>query len=196
MVVHRRQATHAPPLRLILCQLLLVSWFFAHLTCVPTGFEGGRKGCERSGKGHRAGSACRIGSRSSGPTADSRARRTHPASSHGTLPGVQGPITPGMGAGETPSRLQRIFIQPQPVPAAPPPSPSQPPAATAPPQNAQDTPPEEGVRAVNTVIHAQVNEVIVPVTVKDPKGNPVAGLTWRISRSTRTTSASRCASSA
>jgi hypothetical protein len=32
---------------------------------------------------------------------------------------------------------------------------------------------------VNTVIHAQVNEVIVPVTVKDPKGNPVAGLTWR-----------------
>ena len=96
------------------------------------------------------------------------------------LPGVQGPITPGIGAGETPSGPGGSSSASQPQPVQPPPPPaSQPPAATAPPANTQETPPEEGIRALNTVIHAQVNEVVVPVTVKDSKGNPVAGLTWR-----------------
>jgi VWFA-related protein len=94
------------------------------------------------------------------------------------LPGTQGPITPGIGAGETPSGSSGSSSNPS-QPQQPPPPPSQPPAATAPQPNAQDTAPEEGVRALNTVIHAQVNEVVVPVTVKDPKGVPVAGLTWR-----------------
>jgi VWFA-related protein len=95
------------------------------------------------------------------------------------LPGTQGPITPGIGAGETPSGSNGPSSNPSQPQQPPPPPPSQPPAATTPPPNAQDTPPEEGVRALNTVIHAQVTEVVVPVTVKDAKGNPVAGLTWR-----------------
>ncbi len=49
----------------------------------------------------------------------------------------------------------------------------------APPPNAQDSPPLEGVSAQNAIIHAQVTEVVVPVTVKDPKGAAVPGLTWR-----------------
>ncbi len=103
-----------------------------------------------------------------------------PQAPTGTLPGVQGPITPGIGAGETPSNSSGSSSNPSPAqPEQPPPPPNQPPAATAPAPNTQDTAPEEGVRALNTVIHAQVNEVVVPVTVKDPKGNPVAGLTWR-----------------
>jgi len=93
------------------------------------------------------------------------------------LPGTQGPITPGMGAGETPSGPGGSSSANQ--PQQPPPPASQPPAATAPPPNAQDTPPLEGPNAQNAIIHAQVTEVVVPVTVKDPKGNPVAGLTWR-----------------
>ena len=87
------------------------------------------------------------------------------------LPGTQGPITPGIGAGETPSGSSGSSSNP-----------SQPPAATAPQPNAQDTPPEEGSAALNhtfTLPPVEVNEVVVPVTVKDPKGNPVAGLTWR-----------------
>ncbi len=95
------------------------------------------------------------------------------------LPGTQGPITPGMGTGETPSGSAASSSSPSQPDQPPPPPPSQPPSATTPPANAQDTAPEEGVSALNTVIRAQVNEVVVPVTVKDTKGNPVAGLTWR-----------------
>jgi len=96
------------------------------------------------------------------------------------LPGVQGPITPGIGAGETPSGSSSgSSSNPSQPDQPPPPPPSQPPAATTPQPNAQDTPPLEGASAQNLIIHAQVTEVIVPVMVKDPKGIPVAGLTWR-----------------
>jgi VWFA-related protein len=97
------------------------------------------------------------------------------------LPGTQGPITPGMGAGDTPSGSAGSSSNPSPnQPDQPPPPPvSQPPAPAASLPNAQDTPPEQGNSAVNTVIRAEVTEVVVPVTVKDSKGNPVAGLTWR-----------------
>jgi len=103
-----------------------------------------------------------------------------PQAPTGTLPGVQGPITPGMGAGETPSGSNGSSSNPsQPQPEQPPAPPSQPPAATVPQPNAQDTPPEQGAGAVNATFVAHHTEVIVPVTVKDNKGNPVAGLTWR-----------------
>jgi VWFA-related protein len=96
------------------------------------------------------------------------------------LPGTQGPITPGIGAGETPSGSSSgSSSNPSQPQQPPPPPPSQPPAATAPQPNAQDTPPLEGAAAQNAIIHAQVTEVIVPVMVKDTKGVPVAGLTWR-----------------
>ncbi len=97
------------------------------------------------------------------------------------LPGTQGPITPGIGAGDTPSGTGGSSSNPGAAQQEQPPRPpvSQPPAATAPQPNAHDVPPEEGITAVNTVIHAEVTEVVVPVTVKDSKGNPVAGLTWR-----------------
>jgi VWFA-related protein len=96
------------------------------------------------------------------------------------LPGTQGPITPGMGAGETPSggsgsSSNNAGQAPPEQPTAPPPA-SQPPA---PPPNVHDTAPLEGITNVNATIRAQVTEVVVPVTVKDTKGNPVAGLTWR-----------------
>ena len=42
----------------------------------------------------------------------------------------------------------------------------------------QQTPPQEGSAAVANYV-VQVNFVTVPVTVKDSKGNLVAGLTWR-----------------
>ncbi len=97
------------------------------------------------------------------------------------LPGTQGPITPGIGAGDTPSGSAGSSSNPSPTQPdqPPPPASSQPPAPPAQLPNAQDAPPEQGITAVNTVIRAEVTEVVVPVTVKDSKGNPVAGLTWR-----------------
>jgi VWFA-related protein len=105
------------------------------------------------------------------------------------LPGTQGPITPGIGAGEAPAgsagSSSNAGQQPpaQPAQTAPAPSSqapsSQPPAVTAPAANAQDAPPEQGFGAVKARFYSHTTEVVVPVTVKDPKGNPVAGLTWR-----------------
>jgi len=96
------------------------------------------------------------------------------------MPGTQGPITPGIGAGDAtnaPAGSSSNTSQPPQQPAPPPPS--QRPAATTPPPNTQDAAPIEGAGAQNAIIHVQTTEVIVPVTVKDPKGNAVAGLTWR-----------------
>ena len=98
------------------------------------------------------------------------------------LPGTEGPIPPGIGSGETPegsAASSSSAGQQQPAQPTPPPPSSQPPAAAAPQANSQDTPPQEGIAAVNASFVSHVTEVVVPVTVKDPKGNPVAGLTWR-----------------
>jgi len=91
------------------------------------------------------------------------------------LPGTQGPITPGIGAGETPSTSGAGQQQPE----QPTPPPVRQPAVATPPPNAQDTAPEQGIAAVNATIQRHVTEVVVPVMVKDNKGIPVAGLTWR-----------------
>jgi VWFA-related protein len=94
------------------------------------------------------------------------------------LPG--GPVTPGIGAGESPSSSSAASPnpdQPPAQPAAPEPAPSQPPVV-APPPDQQVTPPEEGAAARANIV-VNVNFVEVPVTVKDSKGNLVAGLTWR-----------------
>jgi VWFA-related protein len=99
----------------------------------------------------------------------------------GALPGTQGPITPGIGAGETPSGSPGSSSnanQQSPTPPAPPAPASQPAAVTAPPPNAQDETPEEGNNAVARYV-SNVTEVVVPVTVKTTKGDAVAGLTWR-----------------
>ncbi|MGA9061759.1 MAG: VWA domain-containing protein [Terracidiphilus sp.] len=100
-----------------------------------------------------------------------------------TLPGVNGTIAPGIGAAETPSgpNSSSTTGQPQTEPAQPPPAangtPGQEPVVQQ--QEApQATPPEEGSAAMANFV-VQVNFVQVPVTVKDAKGNPVAGLTWR-----------------
>ena len=89
------------------------------------------------------------------------------------LQGASGPITPGMG-GEPQSNSpasSSTTAQPQPEATAPPP-------ASPPSQDSQATPPEEGAAAAARFV-VQVNEVVVPVTVKDSKGNLVSGLTWR-----------------
>ncbi len=94
----------------------------------------------------------------------------------GTLPGAQGPIIPGEGQslpGNGPSSSttgQTAPAQPAQPPATPPPAPK--------PDTFQTTPPEEGAGSLPRFT-VEVNFVEVPVTVKDPKGNGVAGLTWR-----------------
>jgi VWFA-related protein len=98
------------------------------------------------------------------------------------LPGTQGPITPGIGSGETPAipggASSNAGQQPPAQPASQAPA-TQTPAATAPPENAGDAPPEEGLGSVKASFVSHVTWVVVPVMVKDNKGNPVAGLTWR-----------------
>ena len=96
---------------------------------------------------------------------------------------VNGPITPGMGAGETPSGPTSSSNPPAQQPAS---------GSQAPPSKVlsdqekdqvQTAPPDlpaagEGVNAIPTYI-LHTNFVEVPVTVKDSKGKLVAGLTWR-----------------
>ena len=97
---------------------------------------------------------------------------------------VNGPITPGQGSGETttgPTSSSNLPQQ-QPAPA------SQAPSSQAPTNQGRDqvqtTAPEtptagEGVERVTNLIRQHVTFVEVPVTVKDPKGKLVAGLTYR-----------------
>ena len=96
---------------------------------------------------------------------------------------VNGPITPGQGAGETttgPTSSSNLPGQ-QPVPR------SQTPPSQAPSNQGKDqvqtTAPEvpapgEGVESIAKLV-VRVNFVEVPVTVKDSKGKLVPGLTWR-----------------
>jgi VWFA-related protein len=97
---------------------------------------------------------------------------------------LNGPITPGKGAGEIPSGPTSSSNPPaqQPAPSSQTPS-SQVPSGQGKDQ-VQTTPPEqpapgEGVEKISMVIRMNVTAVEVPVTVKDSKGNLVAGLTYR-----------------
>ncbi len=96
------------------------------------------------------------------------------------LTGVNGPITPGKGAGEEPQAPTGSSASQAQQPPAP--------SSQAPTPQGKDTfqatPPEmpaagEGVEKTTTMLHIGVNFVEVPVTVKDPKGKLVAGLTFR-----------------
>jgi VWFA-related protein len=88
---------------------------------------------------------------------------------------VKGPITPGKGAGETPSG---------PSSSAQPAVPSSLPPTSQVKDTIQTTAPEipasgEGFEGIVPLIRKHVTAVEVPVTVKDSKGKLVAGLTWR-----------------
>ena len=98
------------------------------------------------------------------------------------LSSVDGPITPGKGAGDeslSPNSSSNPSDQQESDNPAP---------ATRPPVQGNDliqaTPPEqpaagEGVDKLTNVIRMNVTAVEVPVTVKDSKGKLVAGLTYR-----------------
>jgi VWFA-related protein len=91
-----------------------------------------------------------------------------------------GPITPGAGAGtEQTGPNSSSNPSAQPLPEATSPAPAAPVRSQI-----QATPPDvfspgEGVEKTTALIHLNVNFVEVPVTVKDSKGKPVAGLNWR-----------------
>ena len=95
------------------------------------------------------------------------------------LSGVEGPITPGMGAGDAqtgPSSSSTVPAQQQTAPSSQAPS-------NEGKDDFQKTPPEmpasgEGVASTTRFV-LNVNFVEVPVTVKDSKGKLVAGLTFR-----------------
>ncbi len=100
---------------------------------------------------------------------------------HPPLAGADGgPITPGKGEGPEPSATGSSTSDippPQPGPSSQPPS-------TQGKDNFQAMPPEmpepgEGFEKTSTHLKIEVNFVEIPVTVKDNKGNPIAGLTWR-----------------
>ena len=95
------------------------------------------------------------------------------------LSGLSGPITPGKGVAEEPAAPSSSSIAPgqQQVPS------SSAPISGQAKDEFQTTPPEmpapgEGFAATTRIV-LNVNFVEVPVTVKDAKGNLVAGLTFR-----------------
>ena len=100
-----------------------------------------------------------------------------------TLPGALGPIAPGKA--QLPPVAGSSTSDNPPVSQVEPPAPPQPapvPANQAPAGQAADSvqtaPPEEGTAALTRFV-VDVNFVEIPVTVKDSKGNGVAGLTYR-----------------
>jgi VWFA-related protein len=82
-----------------------------------------------------------------------------------------GPITPGIGASAGPtSSSTSPDVPQQAAPKTPP----------APPTDVQTTAPENlNAEDIGARIQTYTTYVEVPVTVKDQKGNPIAGLTWR-----------------
>jgi VWFA-related protein len=93
------------------------------------------------------------------------------------LSDVNGPITPGLGAGKEtdPAAADSQTQETPPSNLAP---------SAQQKNDIQTTPPEvlntaDAPEKIGTILRLNVTYVEVPVTVKDPKGHLVAGLTWR-----------------